>query len=172
MANRAHREDPSLAKEAIQRVREEFGEDVVLGEGDFQGQAWVVIHRDRLVEVARFLRDHEDLAFDYLRDLCGMDNLGHAPFERRFQVVYQLYSLKHQQLLRLKVDCPEEDPVVPSLVPVYLAADWQEREAYDMYGIRFEGHPDLRRILMPEDYRYFPQRKDFPIEGIHESLEV
>jgi NADH-quinone oxidoreductase subunit C len=163
MANKAYREDPGLAKRAIELVRAEFGEGVVLSEGEWQGQAWAVVARQRLVEVARFLRDHADLGFDYLRDLCGMDNMGHAPFERRFQVVYQLYSLKHQQLLRLKVDCPEEDPVVPSLVPVYLAADWQEREAFDMYGIRFEGHPDLRRILMPEDYRHHPQRMVFPI---------
>ncbi len=86
--------------------------------------------------------------------------------------MYQLYSLKYRALLRLKVNAPEENPQVPSIVPVFEAANWQEREAFDMYGIRFQGHPDLRRILMQEDYRYYPQRKDFPIEGIHESMEV
>ena len=171
MANKAHREDPTHAKAAIARLQEEFA-DAVLETGEFGGQAWAVIHRDHIVDVCRFLRDHEDLQFDYLRDLCGLDNLGHAPFEKRFQVAYQLYSLKHRALLRLKVDCPEEDAVVPSVVSVWEAANWQEREAFDMYGIRFDGHPDLRRILMPEDYRYYPQRKDFPIEGIHDSLEV
>lgn len=171
MANAAHREDPGLANQAIEAVRAAF-DGAVREAGCFRGQAWARIHRDALVDVCYFLRDHEDFRFDYLRDLCGMDNLNYAPYEERFQVVYQLYSLTHQGLLRLKVDCPEEDPRVDSVVPVWAAADWQEREAFDMYGIRFRGHPDLRRILMPEDYDYHPQRKDFPIEGIHEPLEV
>lgn len=171
MAHHANTEDPGLARAAISRLREAF-DGAVLETGEFRGQVWATVSREQVVEVCRFLRDEEDLAFDYLRDLCGMDNLGHAPYERRFQVVYQLYSLANRAGLRLKVDAPEEDPVVPSVTSVYEAADWQEREAYDMYGIRFEGHPDLRRLLMPEDYRYHPQRKDFPIEGIHDSLEV
>ena len=171
MANAAHREDPTFAKQAIEEIKGAF-ENAVLECGEFQGQAWAVIDREQIVDVCYFLRDHEKFRFDYMRDLCGVDNLNHVPFDKRFQVVYQLYSLSHRQGLRLKVNCPEEDPVVDSVVPVWTAADWQEREAFDMYGIRFRGHPNLIRILMPEDYQHHPQRKDFPIEGIHEAVEV
>lgn len=167
MSNKAHRDDPTFALRAIEKVRGRFP-DAVLSQGEFRGQAWAVIRPARIVEVCRFLRDDPELLCDYLRDVCGVDNLGHAPYEERFQVVYQLYSLKYRGLLRLKVDLPEDNPEVDSVVPIWAAADWQERETYDMYGIRFKGHPDLRRILMPEDYRYHPQRKDFPIEGIHD----
>lgn len=171
MANQAHKEDPTVAKQAIQWLRDNL-EGAVLDEGEFRGQAWAVIDPKFLVEACRSLRDNQEFGFDYLRDLAGLDNLGVAPFEARFQVAYQLYSLSRRALLRLKVNLPEEDPVVDTLSPVYEAANWQEREAYDMYGIRFRGHPDLRRILMPEEFAHYPQRKDFPLEGVRDSMEV
>lgn len=171
MAKQVHKEDPTVARQAIQWLREHL-EGAVLDQGEFQGQAWVVLDPRFLVEALRGLRDEETFRFDYLRDLCGLDNLGVAPYEKRFQVVYQLYSLERRALLRVKVDLPEENPSVDSLCSLFEAANWQEREAYDMYGIRFVGHPDLRRILMPEEYAHFPQRKDFPLEGVRDSLEV
>lgn len=167
MSDDVYSEDPTFGRVAVQKLEEALP-GAVLGKGEYRGQIWATIAADRIVEVCTFLRDHEELRCDYLRDLCGVDNLNYADEETRFQVVYHLYSLDHAGLLRLKVDLDEDEPEVDSVVGVWAAADWQERETYDMYGIRFRGHPDLRRIMMPESYRYFPQRKDFPIEGIHD----
>lgn len=167
MAEPANKPDPTFGKKAIARLREEFG-DAVLDEGEFRGQVWAVIQPSRIVEVCTFLRDDESFLCDYLRDVTAVDNMAYAPEDERFEVVYQVYSLPYRGLLRLKVRLPEENPEVDSVVPVWAAADWLERETFDMYGVVFRGHPDLRRILMPESYRYYPQRKDFPIEGIHD----
>lgn len=167
MAEPANKPDPRFALEAITRLKKELP-GAVLGQDEFRGQAWAVIAPDRLVEVCTFLRDCPDFRCDYLRDITAVDNLASADEAHRFQVVYQLYSIDFRGLLRLKVDLPEEDPEVDSVAGIWAAADWLERETFDMYGVKFRGHPDLRRILMPESYRYFPQRKDFPLEGIHD----
>ncbi len=99
---------------------------------------------------------------DYLADLCGAD---YPDNKDRFEVVYNLYSIKHGHRLRVKALVPESDPSVDSVVPVWSGANWHEREACDMYGIVFNGHPDLRRILMPEDWEGYPLRKDYPLKG-------
>jgi NADH-quinone oxidoreductase subunit C len=123
------------------------------------GDATVVIDRDGAFEVFRALREHADLGFDLLTDLTVVDYLGRAP---RFEVVYHLYSLGKSHRVRVKIRVPEEDPSVPSLSGIWKSANWLEREAWDMFGIRFAGHPDLRRILMYEEFVGHPLRKDYP----------
>jgi NADH-quinone oxidoreductase subunit C len=112
--------------------------------------------------VCRFLKGDLDLRYDLLMDMAGVDYLGREP---RFEVVYHLYSVPHNCRLRLKVRVSESDPIVPSVTSVWSTANWHEREAFDMLGIRFTDHPDLRRIYMPDDYPGHPLRKDFPALG-------
>jgi NADH-quinone oxidoreductase subunit C/D len=127
---------------------------------------WVV-RREVLADLARDLRDHPETRFDLLLDLCGADYPDRAAGgpssarAERFEAVYHLYSLPRKERLRLKVPLAEADPVLPSLIPVWKAADWFEREAFDMFGFRFEGHPNLRRILCHEGFQGHPLRKDY-----------
>lgn len=145
-----------------EKIKEIFPEEVV-AVSDFRGQVAVTLRKNRIMDIARYLHDDPDLYFDYLIDICGVDYLGKK--DKRFEVVYQLYSIKHRQALRLKVEVPAEDPTIDSVVPLWNGANWHEREAFDLYGIIFNGHPDLRRILMPEDWEGHPLRKDYPLKG-------
>ena len=122
---------------------------------------WIV-ERDAIVDVLRTLRDDPRQRYDLLLDICGVD---FPDREQRFEAVYHLYSMSRGARLRLKVRLPEADPVLPSVVGVHKGADWFEREAFDMYGIFFEGHPDLRRILTDYGFHGHPLRKDFPMTG-------
>ncbi len=149
------------ALDVAKRLVERFG-PAVSSLHEFCGEVTVAVSRERIVEVCKFLKTHHELAFDYLVDISGVDNFGDEP---RFEIVYHVYSHKNVCWVRLKVKVAEEDCVVPSVTTVWRGAEWHEREAYDMYGIRFSGHPDLRRILMWEGYPYFPLRKDFPLGG-------
>ncbi len=145
----------------VQKIMQAFpGAGIAAGE--FRGQWWLEVPRERTLEVLRRLRDDPDLAFSFLEDLTCTD---HPEEEKRFRAVYTLTSMARRERIRVKCACPEEDPVVPSATPLWAGANWLEREAYDMFGVRFEGHPDLRRILMPEDFDSFPLRKEFPMEG-------
>jgi NADH-quinone oxidoreductase subunit C len=126
------------------------------------GELTVIVSRAPIVEICQFLKDDPDLRFDMLMDMAGVDYLGREP---RFEVVYHLYSIPHNSRLRLKVRVPEGDLVVPTVSSVWSTANWHEREAFDMLGIEFADHPDLRRIYMPDDYPGHPLRKDFPILG-------
>jgi NADH-quinone oxidoreductase subunit C len=148
------------AKELALKLRENFG--TVLSEpAEFRGEFTLVLSEPaRIHEVCRQAK--QNLGFDYLVDISSIDNYGEDP---RFTVVYHLYSYGHRQSLRLKTSVSEENPEVPTVSGVWRTADWHEREIYDMMGIRFQGHPDLRRILMWEGYPYFPLRKDFPLAG-------
>ena len=123
----------------------------------------VIVRREGLLDFMTFLRDDPKLKFNYLSDIGGLD-LGEfaAP---RFAIVYQLYSIALNHRLRIKVFVEEDDACVPSVCGLWKAANWLEREIYDMYGVRFADHPDLRRILMPADYEGHPLRKDFPLKG-------
>lgn len=127
------------------------------------GELTVIAKREGLVELMTWLRDEPSLRFNYLSDIGGVD-LGEfaAP---RFAIAYQLYSLEHNHRLRVKVFLEEEDAHLPTMWNVWKAANWLEREIYDMFGVVFDGHPDLRRILMPADYEGYPLRKDFPLKG-------
>ena len=132
---------------------------------EFRGETTFRVEREDLRDVAKFCRD--ELGFDYLLDISSVDNFGD---ERRFEVVYELYSLGLGVHLRLKVRVSEDDPTVDTLSDLWPAADWHEREIYDMMGLRFNNHPDLRRILMWEGYPYFPLRKEFPLEGLPSNM--
>ncbi len=147
--------------EIAKRLKERFQEEV-LGTTHFLDQVSVIVKKDRIVDLCRYLHDEPDLYFDYLADLCGVDYPDRMP---RFEVVYNLYSIKHRHRIRLKAGVPEEDLNIDSVIPVWTGANWHEREAYDMYGINFNGHPDLRRILLPEDWEGYPLRKDYPLKG-------
>ena len=132
---------------------------------EFRGETTLVILPADLREVAKFCRD--DLSFDYLLDISSVDNFGEEP---RFEMVYELYSMKLATHLRLKFRISEGDGDVPTVSDIWPTANWHEREVYDMMGLRFVDHPDLRRILMWEGYPYFPLRKEFPLEGLPSNM--
>jgi NADH-quinone oxidoreductase subunit C len=132
---------------------------------EFRGETTFVIVLADLLEVAKFCRD--ELAFDYLLDISSVDNFGEEP---RFEMVYELYSMSLGIHLRLKIKVSEEGDEVPTVSDIWPTANWHEREVYDMMGIRFANHPDLRRILMWEGYPYFPLRKEFPLEGLPSNM--
>jgi NADH-quinone oxidoreductase subunit C len=127
------------------------------------GEVTIIANREGLVNLMTFLRDEPSLLFNYLSDIGGLD-LGEFA-SPRFAISYQLYSLEHNHRLRVKVFLEEEDAHLPTMWNVWKASNWLEREIYDMFGVTFTSHPDLRRILMPADYDGYPLRKDFPIKG-------
>ena len=132
---------------------------------EFRGETTFVIRPEDLREVAKFCGD--ELALDYLIDITSVDNFGEEP---RFEIVYELYSMALATHLRLKLSVSEEVNDVPSISDIWPTANWHEREIYDMMGIRFTDHPDLRRILMWDGYPYFPLRKEFPLEGLPSNM--
>ena len=125
-----------------------------------RGEAVVVVGRDALPHVLRTLRDHPETRFEQLSDLTVVDYLPRVP---RFEVIYQLYSITLRHRLRVKSPVPEDDPQVPTVTGLWKSANWAEREAWDMFGVRFVGHPDLRRILMYPEFEGYPLRKDYPL---------
>lgn len=128
----------------------------------FRDEYTLRVKREHLLEVSRFLKEEAEYDFNFLSDLCGVDYLGKEP---RFEVVYHLYSMEHKHRLRMKVSLSENDLAVPSVVSLWKTANWHERECYDLLGIRFSEHPDLRRILTPDGFKDYPLRKDFPLMG-------
>jgi NADH-quinone oxidoreductase subunit C len=135
--------------------------DLISEPTEFRGEVSLkVADTERIVEVCAFAK--KELGFDYLVDVSSVDNYGEDP---RWTVVYHLYGIAHKQYLRLITSVSEEKSELPTVTTVWRTADWHEREIYDMMGVRFRGHPDLRRILMWEGYPYFPLRKDFPLAG-------
>jgi NADH-quinone oxidoreductase subunit C len=153
--------DPSALLETI-KIR--FASALVESHAEHV-DATVVVSRDAVREVLRICRDEPELGFDMLMDLTAVDYLRFPGREDgpRFEVVYHLYSLSHNHRLRLKVRVDEDDAVVPSAVPLWPIANWFEREVWDMFGVRFEGHPDPRRLLMYEEFVGHPLRKDYPV---------
>ena len=144
-----------------QRLRERFpSASIERQTGDAVRDHTVVVPASSLIEVGTFLRDDPELDFAMLSWLGGVDRLPRVP---RFEVVYSLLSLSQNVRFTLKVQVPEEQPRLPSVVGVWPTANWHEREAYDFYGIEFTGHPDLTRILLPEDWVGWPLRKDSPL---------
>ena len=148
------------ALEFAQQIKTKFG-DLISEPAGFRGEITIKLaNAKRIAEVCEFAR--KELGFDYLVDISSLDNYGEDP---RWAVVYHLRSLANGCEFRLKTDVSEEKSELPTVIGVWRTADWHEREIYDMMGIRFRGHPDLRRILMWEGYPYFPLRKDFPLAG-------
>ncbi len=136
----------------------------VLNLKNFRGEMTFSIDKDAIEEVSQFLHDDDALAFDFLSDLCGVDTTS-LDKSNSLEVVYHLYSIKKNHRVRLKVKLPVTNPTLRSVTGVWKTADWHEREAYDMYGITFEGHPNLVRILTPDGFKGHPLRKDYPLKG-------
>jgi NADH-quinone oxidoreductase subunit C len=147
-------------QEIATKLVETFGDDY-LSHQLWQEELTLVIQRESITKVLTYLRDHGDYLFKQLIDLCGVD---YPEREQRFEVVYHLLSVKYNRRLRLKVYTDENSPV-PSATAVYSAANWWEREAWDLFGIHFDGHPDLRRLLTDYGFEGHPLRKDFPLTG-------
>jgi NADH-quinone oxidoreductase subunit C len=148
----------------LDELRARFG-GAVVETHDHRGDHTAVVERGAIRDVLAVCRDSGALAFDVLMDLTAVDYSRFPGREDgpRFEVVYHLYSLPHNHRLRVKVRVDEDEPVVPSAVPLWPIANWLEREVWDMFGIRFDGHPDLRRLLMYEEFVGHPLRKDYPI---------
>jgi NADH-quinone oxidoreductase subunit C len=151
-------------QELLDTLGKAFGEKLSQ-KAEFRGETTFMIAADALREIAKSCRDK--LSFDYLLDITSIDNLGEEP---RFEIVYHLYSMAHAVHLRLKLKISESVGAVDSVSDIWPTANWHEREAYDMMGIKFTGHPDLRRILMWDGYPFFPLRKDFPLEGLPSEM--
>ncbi|MEY2525560.1 MAG: NADH-quinone oxidoreductase subunit [Verrucomicrobiota bacterium] len=132
---------------------------------EFRGEMTYIISPSDLREIAKFCRD--ELSFDYLIDITSIDNSGQEP---RFEIVYELYSMTLAVHLRLKLRVSEDVGAVDTVSDIWPTANWHEREIYDMMGLKFNGHPDLRRILMWEGYPFFPLRKEFPLEGLPSDM--
>ncbi len=144
----------------IERLKEKFPASI-LEVATFRDEVTVTVPKEGILEICKFLYSEPDLCFEFLTDLCGVDFFPRTP---RFEVVYLLYSMKHNRRLRLKARVGENESV-SSVESIWKAANWLEREAYDLFGISFADHPDLRRILLWDGYEGHPLRKDFPVEG-------
>lgn len=142
------------------KLKEQFG-DLISEPSEFRGEITVIVFdSNRINEVCAFAK--QSLGFDYLVDITSVDNYGQEP---RWTIVYELFGYSHRCYLRLKTNITEAVSRLPSVSNVWRTANWHEREIYDMMGIKFDNHPDLRRILMWEGYPFYPLRKDFPLEG-------
>ena len=149
----------------IDRIRSKFPKAVVETIVD-RGEVAHVVEASAIVELCKFLKSDEELQMVYLSDVCGVD---YHPRKPRFEVVYHMLSLKKNLRLRLKVRLAEGESV-DSVTGVWRSANWYERETFDMFGIEFEGHPDLRRIYLAEDWEGHPLRKDYPLKGFKDDL--
>jgi NADH-quinone oxidoreductase subunit C len=149
----------SQVEHALDKLREHLG-DQLLEVEEFRGQTTVVVDGAGIVAACKLLHDEEALRFNLLAALTAVD---YWPKEPRFRVVYQLYSIPNKIFLGLAVPVMSANPEVPSIVSIYPNANWHEREVFDMFGVRFTDHPDMRRILMPYDWEGHPLRKDYPL---------
>jgi NADH-quinone oxidoreductase subunit C len=149
-------------KNPVVRKLREWDAQAVAEVVEFRGETTVVVPCEHLRRAAEYLAAEPSLRFSFLSDITTVDRF---PIEPRFEVNYHLLSLDRRERLRLKVCVAGSDPAVPSVTSVWPTANWHERENFDLFGIRFEGHPDLKRILMPDDWEGHPLRKDYPVEG-------
>lgn len=144
-------------KEIAQLIEEHFGESFLPSDEEVPADH-LVVSPARWQNIAPFLKDNERLQFDSLMCITGMD---YGPEDPSLGVIYNLHSMKHLHKLEVRIQVPKDNPTVPSVERIWRVADWFEREVFDMYGITFEGHRDLRRILLPEDWEGYPLRKDY-----------
>jgi NADH-quinone oxidoreductase subunit C len=136
---------------------------------DVNGIPAIITKPGNVIIICSILKSEPDISFEMLLDVLGVDNFQK---EKRFEVVCSLYSLKFKDRIFVKIPLETKNPEMPSLTAVWKGANWYERETYDMFGIVFTGHPDLRRIYMPEEYEHYPLRKDFPLLGIPDSIQL
>jgi NADH-quinone oxidoreductase subunit C len=151
-------------EELLASLEKSLGEKIQ-NKTEFRSETTYTISPNDLHEIAKFCRD--ELSFDYLIDITSIDNFGEEP---RFEIVYELYSMPSAVYVRLKLHVSEEMGAVDTVSDIWPTANWHEREIYDMMGIKFNGHPDLRRILMWDGYPFFPLRKEFPLEGLPSEM--
>ncbi len=151
--------DSTVQEKIIGIIREKFESDILSVETPYH---FLTIHfkKENIINLIQYLYDHPVAKFQYLTTLCGI----HYPDQKQIAIMYQLHSLVNNWKIRIKIYLPEDNTVTPTLTTVYAAANWMERETYDFYGVKFQGHPDLRRILNVEDMTIFPMRKEFPLE--------
>ena len=155
-------ETPDLEQSpTIARIRS-WRPEAVEGLITFRGELTILVPREHLRALAEFLAGDPDLAFHYLSDVTAVDRF---PIEPRFELNYHLLSISRREPLRLRVRLPGDSPAIETVVPVWPTANWHEREIFDLFGVRFEGHPNLRRMLLPDDWEGYPLRKDYPVEG-------
>ena len=157
-----------LKEQVVQKLKEHFP-DTNFESTDYRDELTIKFPKEIVVDVCSFLKFDPDLEFSFCEDVTAID---WAKRKNRFTIVYQIYSFKNNFRLRLKADVDESDCKIDSVTSVWKTANWQEREVYDMYGISFNNHPDLRRMYMPEDFEYHPLRKDFPLMGIPGSIPL
>jgi NADH-quinone oxidoreductase subunit C len=157
-----------MAKKLIDLVEQNF-EDYVLDSHSRLGNDTVIIDRDGLVDIVEFLYEDEKTKMNFVRDITAVDYLHREP---RFEVVYVLYSIEHKHMLLLRVPLAEDDVKCPTISHVYSVASWLEREVYDMYGIEFTDHPDLRRVLLYEEFEGHPLRKDYHTQAAQPRTEL
>jgi len=167
MASTATAAPPDLLAKPAARVLSEALGDRIQGISDFRGDLAVTVERRAWLEAARLLRDHAELDYKLFLDLCGVDHLDRPGHPERFEVVLHVYSVSHKHHVRLKTHVPESKPSLPTLIGVWRGANWFEREAWDLYGIVFEGHPNLSRLLTHDDFVGHPMRKDYPTARRH-----
>ncbi|WP_456434318.1 NADH-quinone oxidoreductase subunit C [Thermosulfuriphilus sp.] len=146
------------------RLKDRFGEDI-LEFVEFRGDLTIEISREKQFEILKALKEDPAFGFDMLIDVIGLDNFPPPEGGLRFEVLYLLLSTKTNERLRVKVRVPEDDPRLRSVTSIWKAADWPERETYDMFGVVFEGHPNLKRLLMWDEFPAYPLRKDYALEG-------
>jgi NADH-quinone oxidoreductase subunit C len=151
--------DPVRNHLVVSKLNSQFGESKVIHE-IMADMLCITVSKEIIADIMLFLRDDDELQFNFLTTLCGM----HYHDSQHLGVVYHLHSLPNNHRIRIKTMVPETDPVLPTITTVWPSANWQERETFDFYGIRFEGHPNLVRILNMDDMVGFPLRKDFPLE--------
>ena len=152
----------------LKKINDQFPE-LKIDTTDFRDELTLSFDKSFIIPVCKFLKSNPELEFLFCTDITAIDWTAR---KNRFTVVYNLYSLKNNFRLRLKANVDESDCTIDSVTSVWKSANWQERETYDMYGIKFNTHPDLRRMYMPEEFEYHPLRKDFPLTGIPGSLPL
>jgi NADH-quinone oxidoreductase subunit C len=148
-----------LTEKIIEALKEKY-EDQVLGIESPYEFLTISLKQEKIVEIIRYLYDHPDTQFKFLTTLCGI----HYPEQNAIAVMYQLHNMVTNQRIRLKIFLPEDNAVTPTITPIFAGANWMERETYDFFGVVFQGHPNLKRILNVEDMIMFPMRKEFPLE--------
>ena len=149
-----------MDSDQIEKINSKY-KGVILDSHDFRGDQTITVQKNVLIELFKFLRDDPELDFKFLMDLTAVDYLNRK--DNRFEVVYHFYSLKHNHRLRVKVPVSEDDCTIDSVSSLWKTANWYEREVWDLYGIKFNDHPDMRRILLYEEFKGHPLRKDYPI---------
>jgi NADH-quinone oxidoreductase subunit C len=151
--------DSTTQEQIVNILKEKFEGDILSVESPYNFLT-INLKENNIIEIIRYLYNHPETKFQYLTTLCGI----HYPDLKQIALMYQLHNLEKNYRMRLRIFLPEENPVTSTLTTVFSAANWMERETYDFYGVKFTGHPDLRRILNVEDMIMFPMRKEFPLE--------